>query len=168
MAGRIAHWARHRLKNAVIPLYLSFGRVNLASRPSDRVLYPNSCKPSISSFKMITGKLMLTRRAILLLCLLGHYSTLTVSQNVTITGGFFAANEPVSVVAANPTATTVAGTRIITVTFSGVSTTGTQVGTITETFVVGPSTAAYTEELPGCPRPIYRKREIYLYHSCCS
>lgn len=64
-------------------------------------------------------------------------------------GGLFASNEPLSVVAANPTATTLAGTTIVSVTFSGTSTTGTQVGTITETFVLGPSTAAYTEELPG-------------------
>jgi hypothetical protein len=92
---------------------------------------------------------MLRRPAILLLCLLGHYSALTVGQNITIGGGLFAANEPVSVVTANPTATTVVGTTTVTITFSGSSTTGTQTGTITYTFVVGPSTAAYTEELPG-------------------
>jgi hypothetical protein len=98
---------------------------------------------------MTPRKLMLIRRAILLLYLLGHYFALIAGQNITITGGFFTANEPVSVVAANPTATTLAGTRILSITFEGVSTIGTQVGTITESFVVGPSTAAYTEKLPG-------------------
>ena len=31
-------------KNALISLYFSFGRVNLAGRPTDYVLYTNPCK----------------------------------------------------------------------------------------------------------------------------
>lgn len=57
---------RHRLKNAPIPLYLSFSRVDLAGHLTYRVLYINPCKPSITSFKMTTRKLILTRRAIFL------------------------------------------------------------------------------------------------------
>jgi hypothetical protein len=75
-------------------------------------------------------KLMKVKRAVLLLWLRGHYAAFAISRNITITGVFFAANEPVSVVAANPTAATFAGTRILTITFQGTSTTGTQVGTI--------------------------------------
>lgn len=39
-------------KNALISLYLSFGRVNLAGRPTDYLLCTNPCKPSITSSTM--------------------------------------------------------------------------------------------------------------------
>ena len=39
-------------KNALISLYFSFGRVDLAGRATDYVLYTNPCKPSITSSTM--------------------------------------------------------------------------------------------------------------------
>jgi hypothetical protein len=102
-------------------------------------------------------KLMLTRWAIILLYLLGHHPAFTVSQTIITIEGYFAANEPLSVVAANPIATTLIGTNILTITFEGHPTIGTQIstsfgtqtGTIINIFVIGPSTAASTELLPG-------------------
>jgi hypothetical protein len=93
---------------------------------------------------MPSGKLMLTRWTIIL-GLLGYYSALTASQNITISG-FFPVLEPVSVAAADPTATTVVGTR--TMGYDGVTTIPNLLTTVTETIVFGPSTVAYTGESP--------------------
>jgi len=93
---------------------------------------------------MPLGNRMLARWAIIM-GLLGHYSTLTVSQNITISG-FFPVFEPVSVATANPTATTLVGTR--TVGHDGVTTIPSKLTTITETILFGPSTATYTGESP--------------------
>jgi hypothetical protein len=106
---------------------------------------------------MALVKLRITRWAIILLCLLGHHPAFTVSQTIITIEGYFGVNEPVSVVAANPTATTLIGTNILTITFEGHPTIGTQIGTsfgtqtgtIINIFVIGPSTAASTELLPG-------------------
>ena len=44
LAGRIALWAGKGLKIAPILPYLSFGHVNLAGRPTHRLLYKIPCK----------------------------------------------------------------------------------------------------------------------------
>lgn len=111
------------------------------------------------SFKVIPRRLSI----LLLLYLLGHLSS--ASQTITITGLFYGAmelNPPVSVVAANPIATTFVNIQTITNTFYHESSTGTQLygksqfttistgtetGTITNTYIVGPSTHAYIEEI---------------------
>jgi hypothetical protein len=90
-------------------------------------------------FQMPRLKLMLTTWATIL-GLIGHYSVLTVGQTITITG-FFQAFEDVSVVAANPTATTVVGSRQLPH--------GSPNQTMTEFYIFGPSTAAYTVDILG-------------------
>lgn len=96
---------------------------------------------------------LLQRRWAIILGVVGHYSVLMVYHTITIYG-LSLVNGAVSAVAANPNATTMAGTR--TVRHDGVTTTPSELTTITETIVFGPSTAAYTSDSP----------EVYVTTTC--